>query len=307
MNDNERTNMNLAALLRACADGELNDDDRSRLDAMIEQDPELASCVEFEHALKGACASAMERSSGCCPESLRASISSMCGAASGEAPAPSAVIEMSAHTRERSFWQRGGLIGAMAAALLVASGVLLYTSSSFITGNSGFSAPETTPVSYSERVGDFVSREHSRCTDEHAAKAKLFMHDLSAVNERYSESFGKPVSIPVPEDGSGLVFYGGGDCHLPATDLSAHLRFDMVGTDGVSRRVSVFVAPDPGLLEIDEGMAYTAKSASCASVGASLYFWVRDGLLYVMVAEVDETQCGKVRKMLNAPDEVGSL
>lgn len=294
----ERTNMNIAALLRAAADDELSPQERARLDAHLAEHPEHASCVEFERELKGACAKAM--GSPACPESLRASVEAMRGSDDG-------AVVLGGDTRDRSFWQRSGLMVAVAAALVFAAGALLWSSSSLISGGTNLNAPKTAQVSYAERIGDFVAREHSRCTLEEAAQNKFVIDSIEDAIARYSGVFG--TEIVAPFCGNGVTFYGGGDCHLPSTATSAHLRFDAETSGGEVAHMSLFVAPDPGLLELEESVTYVVESASCSEQGANLFVWTTDGVMYVLVSEASPgtSQCAEIREMMQAPSETRRL
>jgi len=300
---------NVGALLRAAADGELGAEDRQRLEALIHENPELASCVDFERELRGACARAMKTESPACPEAVRARIESMRGGMSADGASESVPLRVDGATQRRSFWQRGGALGAMAAALLIAGGVLLWNSASFLSSAPGVGAAPSTRVSYAERIGDFVAGEHARCLDERSAQAKFFIDEPSAVRERYTERFGAPVRLPDSVSRSEITFYGAGDCHLPSTPASAHLRFDMPTDGGDPVHMSLFVAPDPGLMGLEEGVTYAVDSGACAARGASLFVWSVDGLMYVLVTEAPRgsSGCAKIRELLRAPAATRSL
>jgi len=312
----------VGALLRAGADGELGAEDRARLESLLHENPELASCVDFERELRGACARAMGDRSPACPDAVRERIESMRGApaSTDHAERPIALDTHThththtqardrSHTRSRSFWQRGGALGAMAAALLLAGGALLWNSASFLSTAPGVGAAPSTRVGYAERIGDFVSGEHKRCLDEQAASAKLVYADLVAVRERYTERFGAPVRLPDRFEPGGPRFFGAGDCNLPSTPKSAHLRFDLTMPGGRDLHMSLFVAPDPGLLALDEGVTYTIRSDESASHGAALFAWSVDGVLYVLVSDArpGSSVCARVRALLNAPEAMASL
>lgn len=301
MNDNHDIT-GIASLLRAAADGELGAEDRARLDAYLAEHPEYASCVAFERELKSACARAMGDAR--CPDSVRARIEAMRGQ---DAADVNEGVVLGGATRDRSFWQRSGLMGAMAAALVLAGGALIWNSSSLITGGSGVSAPVTTQVSYAERVGEFVAREHARCTLEQAAQGKFVVDSIDDAVARYSGAFGAEIVAPVCE--KNVTFYGGGDCHLPSTATSAHLRFDAQVSEGNVAHMSLFVAPDPGLLELEESVTYVVDSASCAERGAALFVWTKGGVMYVLVSEAapGTTECAEIRAMMRAPSETKKL
>tara|TARA_R110000744_G_scaffold98121_1_gene189573 strand:- start:3815 stop:4768 length:954 start_codon:yes stop_codon:yes gene_type:complete len=289
----------IAAMLRACADGELCPEGCERLKKYLAEHPEAQAQVAFEKNLKGCCDRVMREP--VCPDALRAKIHAMAGSA------------MSMHasnqqTRQKSFWQRSPVMSAMAAVLVIAAGALIWQSSSLISKGGGLGISETTPVAYAERIGNFVAREHMRCCDEKAAAQKLVIDDVDQTTSYFSEKFAKPVVSPVHlEDGSQIRFYGGGDCHVPATNSSGHLRFDAVGPEGQVVPLSLFIAPDPGFLGIEEGVTYVLNSTKCSEQGANLFAWVSGGVMYLLVSEADETMCSSVRGMMNAPAEVRKL
>lgn len=296
----------IAAMLRACADGELCPEGCDRLKKYLSENPDAQAQVAFEKELKGCCERVMKKSP--CPDALRAKIEAMAGGAL----TASAIEASNVVTREKSFWQRSPMMSAMAAVLVLAGGALIWQSSSLITKGSGLGIVETSRVAYAERVGNFVAREHVRCCEENAAGKKLVHEDISEATAYFSEKFSKPVVTPASLNtadaaGNQIRFYGGGDCHLPATDGSGHMRFDAVGADGKPVSLSLFIAPDPGLLEMEEGVTYILNSTQCTKRGASLFAWVRGGVMYLLVSEADETMCAPVRRMMNAPDELRPL
>lgn len=296
----------IAAMLRACADGELCREGCDRLKAYLAEHPEAEAQVAFEQGLKGSCERVLSKAQ--CPDALRAKIQAMAGGAM----TASAIEASNTMTREKSFWQRSPMMSAMAAVLVLAGGALIWQSSSLITKGSGLGIVETSPVAYAERVGNFVAREHVRCCEERAAGKKLIHTDIAEATAYFSEKFAKQVVAPVSlntanDSGNQIRFYGGGDCHIPATDGSGHLRFDAVGVDGNPVSLSLFIAPDPGLLEMDEGVTYVLSSSQCTKQGASLFAWVHDGVMYLLVSEADESMCAPVRQMMNAPDEIRPL
>lgn len=316
-NDNlDPARMSIAELLRAAADEELCPDGRRCLEEHLGAHPEAASQVEFERALKRCCERVMT-SEPCCPEALRAKIGAMAVESRGEEAAGSVVESMQARTAQRSFWARSPMMGALAAVLVLAGGALIYQSVGVATSPGAGGGSQTTPVEYAERVGNFVAREHARCSVDQAASAKFDERDLSEAVDRFASEFARPVMIPstvgaeIEESGIELEFFGGGACHLPSTSGSAHLRFDARrgAADGADEpiRVSLFIAPDPGLLGIEEGVTYKVASKACIENGESLYVWTEGGVLYLLVSEADETLCAPVRTMMRAPGEVRSL
>jgi len=291
----------VAAMLRACADGELCRVECDRLKRYLQEHPEAEGQVEFEQALKKCCDRVMKAQSKC-PDSLRSKIASM----AGDSMTASGIEASNANTRRASFWKLNPMMSAMAAVLVLAGGALIWQSSSIISKGSGLGVVETSPVAYAERVGNFVAREHMRCCDEQAASAKLTHEDINETAAYFSAEFERPVVAPssgIPQ----IRFYGGGDCHVPATSQSGHLRFDAEGADGEMVSLSLFVAPDPGLLGLDEGTTYMLNSTQCSEQGANLFAWVADGVMYLLVSEADESMCATVRTMMNAPGKLRPL
>lgn len=326
MNNNNPINtdeLSIAAMLRACADGEISPESCDRLKLYLAEHPEAESQIDFERSLKGSCGRVLAEPSRC-PDALRAKIAGLAEGtlvehvgAQGSLSFDEAGIQASNEitdipTTHQSFWRRSPMMSAMAAALVLAAGALIWQSSSIITKGGGLGAVQTTPVSYAERVGNFVAREHLRCCEEDAASKKLVHHDVDQAVAYFSEKFAMPVVTPAgfetPEgDASGITFYGGGDCHVPSTSGSGHMRFDAIGPDGDPISLSLFVSPDPGLLELEEGVTYKLDSTQCSEQGANLFAWVTDGILYLLVSEADQDMCAEVRGMMNAPTELRSL
>lgn len=293
----------IAAMLRACADGELCSEECDRLKRYLKEHPEAAGQVEFEKALKGSCDRVM-RSSCCCPDLLRSKIEAMaCGCETA-----SNIAASNERTRRASFWQRSPMMSAMAAVLVLAGGALIWQSASIITKGSGLGSVETTPVAYAERVGNFVAREHVRCCEERAAEKKLVHSEIGESIAYFSGRFEQDVTMPSAlEDGSQIRYYGGGDCHVPATNASGHMRFDALGPEDQRVSLSLFVAPDPELLGLEEGVTYLLSSTECSELGANLFAWVSDGVMYLLVSEADEDMCETVRGMMHAPAELRRL
>jgi len=163
-------------------------------------------------------------------------------------------------------------------------------------------------ASYFNRVSNFVVREHSRCCDDKVAQAKLIKNDIQQATEYFSNAFDRQLTLPDMVKAKGQIeFFGGGDCSVPSTARSGHLRFDAIGPDGERISLSLFVSPDPGLLPMKEGVTYPLDAKACHDAGARLFAWVQDGIQYLLVSEADEEMCATVRDMMNAPTAIGSI
>jgi hypothetical protein len=304
--------MNIAALLRASADGELTDCQCEQLDAYLVENPEARSQIGFENALKDCCNRAMSKPP--CPDALRAKIVAM----AGDVPAAiesrtedqayaQRIEDTSSYTKSPSFWSRSPMMGIAAALLIVVAGTLFWQVTSF-TSNNAPNHLNPQQASYYNRVSEFVVNEHSRCCDEKMAEAKLIEHDISQANNYFSQAFGSELVIPDMEEVGGQVeFYGGGDCHVPSTPRSGHLRFDAITPNGGRIALSLFVSPDPGLLPLEEGITYAINAKACEDAGTRLFAWVNDGIQYLLVSEASDEMCAQVRSLMNAPDTLGSI
>ncbi|MEX0876231.1 MAG: hypothetical protein WD114_02125 [Phycisphaerales bacterium] len=309
----------IGPLLRARADDELTESQNQQLDELIADHPEAPAQIEFERALRGSCARAMAGPR--CPEALAARIAATAGVASATGHAAysaddtlPAIGHASQNTRQSGFWSdrlasRISPVLAIAAVLLLTfAGVLVWQSVEFsgnVTPVPGLSIEQ---ASYYQRVSDFVAREHTRCADDSAAQNKLIEHDISQALAYFSAAFGQELSAPdLANARGGLSFYGGGDCHLPSTGRSGHLRFDALTDDGRTVTMSLFIAPDPGILPLDEGKTYALKSKACDDAGAQLYAWISSGIQYLLVTDAPGDLCSEMRSVMNAPEILGSL
>ncbi|MBM92367.1 MAG: hypothetical protein CMJ35_12250 [Phycisphaerae bacterium] len=304
----EESPINLAALLRACADGELNEQQCERLKKVIADRPEAPSQHDFEQALRGCCSRAMDKPQ--CPKALRDRVTSMAATAvAADQDAYAQQIEDSnSTTRNRSFWARTPAMGIAAAVLLSVAGVLVWQSASIFGVLSPSTPLNIEQASYSERVGQFVLGEHKRCCNDDAAEAKLIQHDISQASAYFSQQFERPVRLPQMEENQEQIrFYGGGDCHVPETIQSGHLRFDAIDPNGEAISVSLFIAPDPGVLPLEEGVTYRLSSSACDAAGARLFVWVSGGVQYLLVSEASDKTCGDVRDLMDAPRRIKQI
>ncbi len=304
--------MNIAALLRAAADGELTECQCQALEAHCAQCDDAECQIAFEKALRACCGRVM--STPCCPDALRAKIVAM---TSDGAKAPLVaqddealarrIAESNQRTRSRRFWARSPMMSAAAALLILTAGALVWQSASLANRNTPTHFTPT-QASYFSRVSDFAIREHTRCCDDTIAQAKLVKLDINEATEYFSQAFGSQVVVPDIDQDSGQVkFFGGGDCHVPSTARSGHLRFDVTNPDGKRISLSLFVSPDPGLLPMEEGLIYALDSEACAAAGTRLFAWVRDGIQYLFVSEAPDEMCAQVRGLMQAPTTFGSL
>ncbi len=303
----EQSPPNLAALTRACADGELTPEQCERLKQLIGNCPVTPARIAFDEALRGCCRRAMHKPQ--CPDALRDRIAAMArqsGAASDEADASEQRIESAgAYTSDRSFWARSPVLSIAAVLMLTFAGVLIWQSANLASAFRAGTTLSIEQASYSERIGRFVLGEHTRCCDDEAADAKLVERDIVQAVSYFSEQFQRPVQMPDMQQGEDRIrFYGGGDCHVPETIRSGHLRFDAFDDAGTAISLSLFIAPDPGILPLEEGVTYLVGSEACDAVGARLFVWINNGVQYMLVSEASDETCASVRGLMNAPSNV---
>ncbi len=306
----EESPINIAALLRACADGELNPDQCERLKELVAEHPEAASQHDFEEKLRGCCKRSMTKP--CCPQALRDKIGSIVADSAlnttAEQDAYADRIDgAGVYTTSRSFWARSPMMGIAAVLVMGVAGVLIWQSTNLVS-STPTGMPVIDQVSYSERVGQFVLSEHNRCCRDEAAERKLVRHDIAESVAYFSEQFDRPVTMPdLSTHADRVQYYGAGDCHVPMTANSGHMRFDATDASGNTISLSLFIAPDPGQLDLEEGVTYLVNSEACAEAGASLFMWVSQGVQYVLVSEATDETCAIVRSIMKAPEKLSSI
>lgn len=311
--------MSIGSLIRAAADGELTSEQVAAFEKLCAERNCTQDRVRFEKTLKDCCGRVLTANQ-CCTEKLRAKICAMAeqsrhegvpeGFSLGEAGAASRVEAMAPATRERSFWLKSPGLAAAAVVLLSVAGVLIYQSASLPTAvPAGWTVEQ---ASYRDQVAGFVTGEHQRCSkSEEASEKKLVIHNVEQAREHFETAFGLD-SVDLVSDlstgqGGQLVFWGGGDCHIPGAAHSGHVRFDAVSPDGAALRLSLFLMPDSGRLPMDEGVTYRVGATACDKAGVRLYAWRSAGVLYLLVSEASGDFCSAVRRTLHAPEIVAAF
>lgn len=317
---------NLAALLRASADAELSPSQHERLQQLVGENASTQSRVAFEKALRGRCGQIMAQPS--CPSALRERIVALAASAAGNDYEPenqenhhmqateamqdegyaNRIEDLSRSTRDRSFWTHSPVMGVAAMLLLSLAGVLIWQSTNLPKGFTPGSTLNIEQASYTQRMSQFALSEHIRCCQNEAAEAKLIQRDVTQAIEYFTDRFDRPVQMPQMAQHSGQIeFFGGGDCNLPETKRSGHLRFDAFDEQGKAISLSLFIAPDPAILPLKEGVTYRVSSAACDAADARMFVWVNDGVQYLLVSEASDKTCAMVRDLMNAPANLKQL
>lgn len=311
----------VGALIRAAADQELTPEQVAEFERLCAERNCTEDRVKFERTLRESCGRVMTGPP-CCMEALRAKIVAMAertrepgtsdaGGGMGEVGAvgeAEGAERLAPRTRKMDFWRRSPGMAAAAALLLVVAGTLVWQASRLPTAPAPAGMTQQ-QVSYRDRVAGYVSDEHSRCCrSDAAAQAKLVHRDPAAARDHYAQTFGAG-SVAVEADAvqAGQVsFWGGGDCQIPGSPKSAHVRFDAVSPEGEVIRLSLFVMPDTDRLPLKPGTTYRMNAAVCDDAGVALYAWCADGLTYLLVTEAKGEFCTMVRQALHAPAQVAA-
>lgn len=302
----------VGALIRAAADAELTAEQVAEFERLCAERDCTQDRVKFEQTLRECCGRVM--AAPCCSESLRQRIRAMAEqtrgvAVAGVAEAPSLPERMAPATRSVSFWRQSPGMAAAAALLLSVAGVLVWQAARHpsVAPPAGMTHQQ---VSYRDQVAGFLAGEHQRCCrSDRAAQAKLVHKDLPSARAHFATAFGvDPTRLEAATVEAGEVnFWGGGDCHVPGSTRSAHLRFDAVSPDGESLRLSLFVMPDNQRLPMQDGVTYRLNAAACDRAGVAVYAWRDEGLMYLLVSEAKGEFCGIVRRAMKAPAQIAGL
>lgn len=267
------------AAIRAAADGELTDLQAGSLESD-------SGAIAFERSLRDATARTMGGVTA--PAGLRESIlaASREASAADDAALADALHARAEQTRSASFWSGTRVVGAMAAALLLAVvGVFAWTS----TQNGGSGGGLDT--AYRTNLAQFVAGEHTRTLDEAYADRKYIYKAPDAAADAMKADLDRdPV---IPPCGGATTFAGASPCGVPGKGPSAHMQFVLPvhdengaiveGAEG--RKVSVFVKQDKGELELAEGTTYLVNAEACNLSDVYICVWRRNGLLYTLVSE----------------------
>lgn len=309
----DRTPDAVGALIRAAADGELTDAEAAAFERLCAQRDCTKDRVRFEQTLRETCGRVMRAPP--CPDALRARITTLAaetrGTGAGADAGVSAPEALAPHTRERAFWQRSPAMAAAAVVLLSVAGVLVWQAAN-MPGIQPPAGMTTQQVAYRDQLAGFVSAEHSRCCDDAAAATKLVHRDADRARAHINDTLG-PVGFDITAAsraapaGSSIEFWGGGDCHVPGFERSAHLRFDAVDPDGNTVRLSLFIMPDNGRLPLAEGVTHKLDAAACDKAGVRAFVWRDAGTVHLLVSEAGGSFCPAVRDLLNAPRTVAGL
>jgi hypothetical protein len=305
----------VGALIRAAADGELSPEQVAEFERLCAERDCTQDRVRFEQTLRESCGRVL-MASPCCTEALRAKIMAMAAgtrdgdgsAGEGSESVADRVERLSPQTRTAAFWRRSPGMAAAAALLLSVAGVLVWQASRLPTAAppAGMTQQQ---VAYRDRVAGFVAGEHSRCCrSDVAAQAKMIHRDPASARAHYAQAFGAgSVAVEAgPVEAGQVSFWGGGDCHVPGSTRSAHMRFDAVSPQDETIRLSLFVMPNNERLPLEPGTTYRLNAAACDEAGVALYGWTADGLTYLLVSEATGDFCGMVRRALHAPVRVAS-
>ena len=298
---NSEQKLNLAALLRAAADDELCSHDERRLEAFIEEDPSLCSCIECDQKLREAISRAFCCDSGdCAPGSLRDGVLSAMRCCELDESASSVPEALAGRTRSVAFWQKPAMrMGLAAAALVMLAALVVFFNNQTPLGPNQALADRTAAAS-------FVASEHGHCITDavHAAK-KLILEKPEELPAFTSSVVGTEIKFAdlAASGASDVRFIDAGECHVPGGGPSMHVRFRLPDIEGDS---SLFIQRDSGRMKLSEGITYTLAPSGDAPNTPSVYMWLREGFVYYLVIP-ERAACDKLRKSLVLPTETRNL
>ncbi len=292
-----------AAMLRCAADGELTLSQQAALEAHLAAHPGDAARIRFERDLRQACARAMAGQGAAAPAELRARIAGLTAAPAAPAAAPQPAAEpevvVVAGRIGAARFQRWASLAA--AVLLLGAGAALLVRGGMLTRG----APGDT-ASAAVVLTNFLSQEHKRCSSgrEGSFAQRLRVTDLSRVPEAVQQVLGKPVSVESMAEAD-FQFIGAGSCRVPGAEKSVHLLFRRM-RDGqpAGPPVSLFIEPDTGRLNLEEGVTYAVEEGGRDI--PRVIAWTHDGLVYYLVTSCSVT-CESARHGLDAPQSLAGL
>jgi hypothetical protein len=283
-----------AVLLRAAADDQLSPEQADALAAHLAVHPEDAARIECEQQLCRACGRVMGNVQ--TPAGLRDRIAAAVAAdAEAHDDALADRLEQQAElTRDRSFWSgvRGQLIAAAAVLVLAVALVVMIQSMRPAPGVPSF-----------VQIASFVAKEHNRCDlDPTYTHSKIEVSDPGKLPDYLQSILGTSVQDTLFSQDIEII--GAGRCHVPGKGKSVQLRLRPKGAK--SEPVSLWLQEDTGQLHIKEGVTYALRADPNAPPCGSILLWKRDGLLYYLVCNGDQTR-QQVRQSLHAPDQTQDL
>lgn len=283
-------------LLRAAADDQLSPEQADALAAHLSAHPEDSARIEYEQQLCRACGRVMGDVQ--TPAGLRDRINAAIAAdAEAHDDALADRLEQQAElTRDRSFWSgvRGQLIAAAAVVVLAVALVVMIQSMR--------SGPAPGAPSFVQIAG-FVAKEHNHCDlDPTYTHSKIEVSDPSKLPDYLQSILGTSVQDTLFSQD--LEIIGAGRCHVPGKGQSVQIR--LRSKNGGGEPVSLWLQEDTGELDIKEGVTYALRADPNAPPCGSILLWKRDGLLYYLVCNGDQTR-QQVRQSLHAPDQTQDL
>lgn len=301
LNSQPEQDLPTAALLRCAADGELTPSQQAALDAHLQAHPEDAARIRFERDLRQACARAMAGQDVTAPADLRARIAALTARPAAPVPQPAAEPEVVVVAGRIGPARLQRWASLAAAVLLLGAGAALLVRGGMLTRG----APGDT-ASAAVVLTNFLSQEHKRCSAgrEGSFAQRLRVTDLSRVPEAVQQVLGKPVSVESMAEAD-FQFIGAGSCRVPGAEKSVHLLFRrMCDGQPSGPPVSLFIEPDTGRLNLEEGVTYAVEEGGRDA--PRVIAWTHDGLVYYLVTSCSVT-CESARHRLDAPPSLAGL
>ena len=301
-----RAGADVAAQLRALADGELNDTDRHELERRLGEGGAMESATRFERGLRDAVGRVMQAEAPRAPDALREQIRlAMETAPSHEFESEEPVRIMSGVSGPWGLMAAAAIVLTVGAALLMRGGL----SGAPQGGPQGLGAQSASILGAAdaEVLVNFIKNQHESCAmfGERFNKKMVARTEAEAAREAIELLNEVPTALQLGAErlaAAGYEFAGLGRCRVPGAGRSAHLIYKSHADGGVS--VSLFIQEDTGSLALEQDRFYSSDKAEQS--GTTLSVWKNGRLIYYLFTPNLE-HAPPARKLFGAPALRGAL
>lgn len=202
-------------------------------------------------------------------------------------------------TRDRSFWARTPRWFAAAAAIALASALVIVA----LPSRQG--AILSAEGMY--QAVSWVSQEHDACRD----LGRVFERKMTARTESEATRMAVEILDRVPDvldfpveglDELGYEFAGLGACAVPGRGRSVHLVYKSTRAD--AEPLSLFIQVDEGDRNVEPATSYVAPMGEQESParGPEVVIWKRDGFLYYLCVPRLPEEGERIRRVFDVPE-----
>ena len=253
------------ALLAAFADGELTDDQASRLCDCVSGNPDCVRRVMHEQRLRRACAKVMAGETRRCPDDLRRRLDTLLQPPDAASPPP--VDELYQPRRPRRDPRFTRWVPAAIAAVLLLGAIAVFTVSNgdAASGDGETSGGDT--VFTAAHLQQFETR-HVRCSVGEAPmmRGELFPATLDGLDPVLAELVdASAAGASLDLSAAGFDYALAGVCPVPGDD-AVHLIYtaaepDDAGPPDRRAALSLWIQHDPSRTDLEAGVPYVAADA----------------------------------------------